>query len=143
MGSHRVGHDRSDLAAIIFLRTKTSPRTLNFSLDQRNSKSTLHMRWPKYWSFSFSISPSKEIPGFSTQKDLGRCLLSELMMHFKDLIVFDCCCNRRGKGPNSHPGQVLPTKVNAFDLCHVDQKRKFWQHWSDKCERVLGMETSV
>ena len=24
---------------------------------------TLHMRWPKYWSFSFSISPSKEIPG--------------------------------------------------------------------------------
>ena len=23
----------------------------------------LHMRWPKYWSFSFSIIPSKEIPG--------------------------------------------------------------------------------
>ena len=27
------------------------------------SESTLHMRWPKYWSFSFSISPSKEHPG--------------------------------------------------------------------------------
>ena len=27
------------------------------------SESTLHMRWPKYWSFSFSIIPSKEIPG--------------------------------------------------------------------------------
>ena len=27
------------------------------------NESTLHMRWPKYWSFSFSISPSKEIPG--------------------------------------------------------------------------------
>jgi len=26
------------------------------------NESTLHMRWPKYWSFSFSISPSKEIP---------------------------------------------------------------------------------
>ena len=26
-------------------------------------ESTLHMRWPKYWSFSFSIVPSKEIPG--------------------------------------------------------------------------------
>ena len=26
-------------------------------------KSTLHMRWPKYWSFSFSIIPSKEHPG--------------------------------------------------------------------------------
>ena len=28
-----------------------------------SSKSTLRMRWPKYWSFSFSIVPSKEIPG--------------------------------------------------------------------------------
>ena len=28
-----------------------------------SSESTLHMRWPKYWSFSFSISPSKEYPG--------------------------------------------------------------------------------
>ena len=28
-----------------------------------SSESTLHMRWPKYWSFSFSIIPSKEIPG--------------------------------------------------------------------------------
>ena len=24
---------------------------------------SLRMRWPKYWSFSFSIIPSKEIPG--------------------------------------------------------------------------------
>ena len=28
-----------------------------------SNKSTLRMRWPKYWSFSFSIIPSKEIPG--------------------------------------------------------------------------------
>ena len=28
-----------------------------------SNESTLHMRWPKYWSFSFSIIPSKEIPG--------------------------------------------------------------------------------
>ena len=27
-----------------------------------SSESTLHTRWPKYWSFSFSIIPSKEIP---------------------------------------------------------------------------------
>ena len=27
------------------------------------TESTLRMRWPKYWSFSFSIIPSKEIPG--------------------------------------------------------------------------------
>ena len=28
-----------------------------------SNESILHMRWPKYWSFSFSIIPSKEIPG--------------------------------------------------------------------------------
>ena len=28
-----------------------------------SSESTLRMRWPKYWSFSFSISPSSEHPG--------------------------------------------------------------------------------
>ena len=27
-----------------------------------SNESTLHMRWPKYWSFSFSIIPSEEIP---------------------------------------------------------------------------------
>ena len=28
-----------------------------------SSESALHMRWPKYWSFSFSIRPSNEHPG--------------------------------------------------------------------------------
>ena len=28
-----------------------------------SNESALHMRWPKYWSFSFSIIPSKEQPG--------------------------------------------------------------------------------
>ena len=28
-----------------------------------SNESNLRMRWPKYWSFSFSIIPSKEIPG--------------------------------------------------------------------------------
>ena len=29
-----------------------------------SNESTLRMRWPKYWSYSFSIIPSKEMPGF-------------------------------------------------------------------------------
>ena len=28
-----------------------------------SNESALHIRWPNYWSFSFSIIPSKEIPG--------------------------------------------------------------------------------
>ena len=34
-----------------------------------SNESTLHMRWPKYWSCSFSISPSKEHPGLIFRKD--------------------------------------------------------------------------
>ena len=33
------------------------------SIRDVSNESTLRMRWPKYWSFSFSISPSKEFPG--------------------------------------------------------------------------------
>ena len=33
------------------------------SIKVFSNESTLHMRWPKYWSFPFSIIPSKEIPG--------------------------------------------------------------------------------
>ena len=38
-----------------------SPVPLSISVF--SNESTLHMRWPKYCSFSFSIIPSKEIPG--------------------------------------------------------------------------------
>ena len=34
-----------------------------------SNESTLHMRWPKYWSFSFSIIPSKETPGLIFRMD--------------------------------------------------------------------------
>ena len=36
-----------------------------------SNESILHMRWPKYWSFSFSIIPSKEIPGWSLSEWTG------------------------------------------------------------------------
>ena len=34
-----------------------------------SNESTLCMRWPKYWSFSFNISPSKEHPGLIVRMD--------------------------------------------------------------------------
>ena len=33
-----------------------------------SNESTLRMRWPKYWSFSFSIIPSKETPGLISSR---------------------------------------------------------------------------
>ena len=42
----------------LLLLPPVPPRITVFS-----NESTLRMRWPKYWSFSFSIIPSKESPG--------------------------------------------------------------------------------
>ena len=42
----------------------TSPPALNLShIRVFSNESALHIRWPKYWSFSFNISPSDEHPG--------------------------------------------------------------------------------
>ena len=41
----------------------TAPPPIPPSIRVFSNESTLHMRRPKYWSFSFSIIPSKEIPG--------------------------------------------------------------------------------
>ena len=43
---------------LLLLLSPIPPRIRVFS-----NESTLHMRWPKYWSFSFSIIPSNEHPG--------------------------------------------------------------------------------
>jgi len=46
------------------------------SITVFSNKSTLHMRWPKYWSFSYSIFPSKEIPGLISFRMDGLDLLA-------------------------------------------------------------------
>ena len=45
------------------LSSPSPPAPMPPSFRVFSNESTLHMRWPKYWSFSFSIIPSKEIPG--------------------------------------------------------------------------------
>jgi len=61
-----------------------------------SNESTLHMRWPKYWSFSFSIIPSKEIPGLiSFRMDRLDLLavpgtLKSLLQHHSSKVVIVC-----------------------------------------------------
>ena len=57
-------HRASDAIQPSHPLSSPSPPAPNPSQDQSfSNESTLRMRWPKYWSFSFSIIPSKEIPG--------------------------------------------------------------------------------
>ena len=62
-----------------------------------SNESALHMRWPKYWSFSFSIIPSKEIPGLISFKmdwlDLlavQGTLKSLLQHHSSEASILQC-----------------------------------------------------
>ena len=57
---HRVG-DAIQPSHPLSSPSPPAPQSLPASVF--SNESTLHMRWPKYWSFSFSISPSKEHPG--------------------------------------------------------------------------------
>ena len=45
------------------LSSPSSPAPIPPRIRVFSNESTLRMRWPKYWSFSFNIIPSKEIPG--------------------------------------------------------------------------------
>ena len=52
----------------------SSPYPPAFSLSQHqifSNESALHIRWPKYWSFSFTIFPSKEHPGLVSFRMTG------------------------------------------------------------------------
>ena len=65
---HRVG----DAIQSSHPLSSPSPPAPNPSQHQSFSNELiLRMRWPKYWSFSFSIIPSKEIPGLISFKWTG------------------------------------------------------------------------
>ena len=58
-----------------------------------SNESTLRMRWPKYWSFSFSIIPSKEIPFRMDWLDLlavQETLKSLLQHHSSKASILQC-----------------------------------------------------
>ena len=70
----------------------SSPLALNLSQPQGLfNELALHIRWPKYWSFSFNINPSNEHPGLiSFRMDWLDLLavqgtLKSLLQHFKSI----------------------------------------------------------
>ena len=73
-----------------------------------SKESTLRMRWPKYWSFSFSISPSDEHPGLTSfRMDWSDLLVvqgtrkSLLQHHSSKASIFQCSAFFTGQ--LSHP----------------------------------------
>ena len=89
-----------------------------------SNESTLRMRWPKYWSFSFSIIPSKEIPGLiSFRMDwldllaVQGTLKSLLQHHSSNASIF--WRSAFFTVPLSHPYMTVCVCVRGWGRCSV------------------------
>ena len=109
-----------------------------------SSESALHIRWPKYWSFSFSISPSNEYSG--------------LISYRMDWLVGSPCSSRDSQESSPTPqfksinSSVLsflygPTLTSIHDGRQVKRYRSNKQIWpwstilsKAKANRVLPRE---
>jgi len=83
------------------------PPSISFS-----NESTLRMRWPKSWSFSFSISPSKEIPG-----------LISFRMDWLDLLAV--------QGTLKSLLQQHSINSSALSLLHSPTLTSIHDHWKN------------
>ena len=79
---------------LILYRPLLLPPSIFPSIRVFSKKSVLHIRWPKYWSFSFSISPSNEYSGKTSFRMDSLDLLavqgtqeSSLTSQFKSIIL--------------------------------------------------------
>ena len=61
--AHSHVHWASDAIQTSHPLSSPSPASVSSSIRVFSSESVLCIRWPKYWSFSFSFSPSNEHPG--------------------------------------------------------------------------------
>ena len=72
-----------------------------------SNESTLRMRWPKYWSFSFSISPSKEHPG-----------LISFRMDWLDLLAVQGTLKSLLQHHSSKASVLLSSAFSTVQLSH-------------------------
>ena len=95
-----------------------------------SNESTLRMRWPKYWTFSFSIIPSKEIPGLiSFRMDWLDLLVKYIYnaRHSISKIVSSC------KNWNS-----APSKQQAPINCHsIFFLKWIWWLWDPHKSEII------
>ena len=101
------------------------------SIRVLSNESTLHMRWPKYWSFSFNVIPSKEHPGLisfrmdwldllavqGTLKSLLQVQFSSVQ--FSHSVVSDSL--RPHKLQHARPPCPSPTPGVHSDSCPLSQ----------------------
>ena len=79
-----------------------------------SNESVLHIRWPKYWSFSFSISPSNEHPG-----------LISFRMDWLDLLAV------QGTLKSSQTPQFKSINSSALSCLYSSTLTSIRDHWQN------------
>ena len=96
------------------LSSPSPPASIPPSMRVFSNESTLCMRWPKYWSFSSSISPSNEYPG-----------LISFRMDWLDLLaVLD-------SQESSPTPQFKSINCSALSLLHSPTLTSIHDHWKN------------
>ena len=86
------------------------------SIRVLSNESTLRMRWPKYWSVSFSISPSKEIPG-----------LISFRMDWLDLLAVQGTLKSHLQ---HHSSKASSLRCSAFFIETLTSIHDYWKNHS-------------
>ena len=109
---HRVGD------AIQPSHPLSSPSSPTFDLSQHQGlfKLVLRIRWPKYWSFSFSISPSNEHPG-----------LISFRMDWLDLLAVQGTLKSLLQ---HHSSKASILWCSAFFVVHLSSIHDYWKNRS-------------
>ena len=92
------------------------------------NESTLHMSWPKYWSFSFSIIPSKEHPGLifrMDQLDLLAVQWLETLNGWSDINMTTFLFTLTSRIYYNNTKFIL-SKISQCYVCHIAGKLKFY-----------------
>ena len=120
---------------LILCRPLFLPPSIFPSIRVFSNESTPRMRWPKYWSFSFSISPSKEHPGLisfrmdwldllavqGTPKSLLQHHSSKVLLSSKSFhSLYPLCLSKRAdhlctNWSEVKVAQLCPTLSNPMD----------------------------
>ena len=95
--------NRLILCCLLLLLTSIFPSIKVFS-----NESTLHIRWPKYWSFSFNISPFKEHSG-----------LSSFSMDWLDFLAVQGTLKRLLQHHNSKSSVLQHSAFSVVQLSHL------------------------
>ena len=101
----------------------SSPFAFNLSQHQGLPESILCIRWPKYWSFSFGISPSSEYSGLISLQSKG---LLSLLQHWNSkasVLQHSAFFMVQLSHPYMTTGKTIP--LTSMDLCQQSEVSTF------------------